>query len=263
MYQNDQPHHSHSLLIASPPKYRESLSTRLDDVSSLGQVVKKFNGLIDSNSFLQSDKQSEPKPRSQPIAIPKPGQRAPLLPLESEGESRAVERATAADPCFPPPSLASCCHSPATDVLPPSYSEDSELVCSQIAQQIEAGIKRAKGSTLDCNEVLIPLNLMQQVALDIVSSSEVEPTGLRGCLLYVGLEDPHSKEVRRIGCLRPIGQLANPVPTFELYLTLKQAHSGWLHQVSHKVLKLGRKSLVISDQYQLSKKKLFRSDRLS
>lgn len=150
-----------------------------------------------------------------------------------------------------------------TDPLP-SYSEitDSDFICGQIAEQIEAGIKRAKGTTLDCSEVLIPLNLMRQIAEDIVCSSEVEPTGLRGCLLYVGLED-HSKEMRRIGCLRPISQLSNPVPTFELYLTLKQAHSGWLHHVSHKVLKLGRKSLVISDQYQLSKKKLFRSDLFS
>lgn len=108
--------------------------------------------------------------------------------------------------------------------------------------------------------MLIPLNLMRQIAEDIVCSSEVEPTGLRGCLLYVGLED-NSKALRRIGCLRPISQLSNPVPTFELYLTLKQAHSGWLHHVSHKVL--GRKSLVISDQYILSKKKLFRSDLFS
>lgn len=153
--------------------------------------------------------------------------------------------------------------SPASDPLP-SYCEiaDPEFVSGQIAEQIEAGIKRAKGTTLDCSEVLIPLNLMRQIAMDIVSSSEVEPTGLRGCLLYVGLED-HCKELRRIGCLRPISQLSNPVPTFELYLTLKEAHSGWLHQVSHKVLKLGRKSLVISDQYQLSKKKLFRSDLFS
>lgn len=137
-----------------------------------------------------------------------------------------------------------------------------DFVTSQIAEQIEAGIKRAKGSALDCSEVLIPLNLMQQIAADIISSSIVEPTGLRGCLLFIGLED-HSKEYKRIGCLRPIGHLSNPVPTFELYLTLKQAQGGWLNAVSSKVLKMGRKSLVISDQYQLSKKKLFRSDLYS
>lgn len=132
-----------------------------------------------------------------------------------------------------------------------------EFVTAQIAEQIEAGLKRAKTSTLDCVEVLIPLNLTQQIALDVLSSSDSEPCGLRGCILYINFEDD-SKEVRSIGCVRPVG--SNPVPTFELYLTLKQANSGWLTAVSNRIWKsLGRKSIVISESYQLSKKRLFRS----
>lgn len=116
MYQNRHQTHSPSLLISSPPKYNESHSRLAihqhhdDDVSSLGQVVKKFNGLIDSSSFLQSDKvatvgsqqqqlpASSPtatKTRSDPIDIPKAGsQRLPHSPHEDddfrEGELPAL-----------------------------------------------------------------------------------------------------------------------------------------------------------------------------
>lgn len=101
MYQNSNHHHqphSPTLLISSPAKYNDS-RLLADDVSSLGQVVKKFNGLIDSSNFLQTDKvvvaaghqpQSDQEPdsesseatksqsRSEPIDIPKAGQRPPL-----------------------------------------------------------------------------------------------------------------------------------------------------------------------------------------
>ena len=142
----------------------------------------------------------------------------------------------------------------------PSYLEiaDAEFARQQIAEQIELAIKRAKTSTLSCLEVLIPLNLTSQVAQDVLSSSETEPCGLRGCILYISLENEH-KELQRIAVIRPAG--CNAVATFELFLTLKQANTGWLASVSTKVLKtLGRKSIVINESYQLSKKKLFRSD---
>lgn len=142
----------------------------------------------------------------------------------------------------------------------PSYLEiaDADFARQQIAEQIELAIKRAKTSTLSCLEVLIPLNLTSQVAQDVLSSSETEPCGLRGCILYISLENEH-KELQRIAVIRPAG--CNAVATFELFLTLKQANTGWLASVSTKVWKtLGRKSIVINESYQLSKKKLFRSD---
>jgi len=215
------------MILANPPPKFETV----EEVPSLGQVVKKFNGLIDS-SFLSSQDKNSPPNRSEPIDIPK-----------RDGPS----------PC-PPPSYDSWREDPL-----PTYMDvaNPEFVTAQIAEQIEAGLKRAKTSTLDCVEVLIPLNLTQQIALDVLSSSDSEPCGLRGCILYINFEDD-SKEVRRIGCVRPVG--SNPVPTFELYLTLKQANSGWLTAVSNRIWKsLGRKSIVISESYQLSKKRLFRS----
>lgn len=133
---------------------------------------------------------------------------------------------------------------------------DPEFVTRQIAEQIEAGIIKAK-SSLDICEVLIPLHLTQQIAQDVLNSSEIEPCGLRGCILYIILEDD-SKSTRKIGCVRPVG--SNPVPTFELFLTLKQASTGWLTTVSNKLFKTsGRKNVVISDEYVLSKRLLYRT----
>jgi len=230
-------------------------ATQFEDFSSLGQVVRKFNGLIDhsSNSFLSSP-QDKAVTRSDPIDIPKPGKQEPaILPcLDSfqEGMSHIMSGNMTTNPnCL--------------DALP-SYLEvaDPEFATQQIAEQIELAIKRAKTSTLSpCLEVLIPLNLTQQIAQDVLSSSDSEPCGLRGCILYVNLEDEHH-EVQRIAVVRPAG--SHTVATFELFLTLKLANSGWLNAVSNRVWKtLGRKSIVINESYQLSKRKLFRSDLYS
>jgi len=201
------------------------LNSRLpSEVSSLGQVVKKFNGsLIDS---LLTNNQEKQVTRSQPIDIPKPGRRSSLEE----------------DPL-------------------PSYLEvaDTEFAIEQIAEQIELAVKRAKTSCLSCLEVLLPLNLTRQVAQDVLSSSETEPCGLRGCVLYINYES-EEKETQRIAVIRPTGTNAQ-VATFELFLTLRQANSGWLSTVSSRVWKqLGRKTIVINESYQLSKRKLFRSD---
>lgn len=138
----------------------------------------------------------------------------------------------------------------------PTYMEvtDPEFVTSQIAEQIEAGIIKAKSSLGIC-EVLIPLHLTQQIAQDVLTSSEMEPCGLRGCILHIILEDD-SKSKRKIGCVRPVG--SNPVPTFELFLTLKQASTGWLAAVSKIFKAPGRKTVVISEEYALSKRLLYR-----
>lgn len=127
-------------------------------------------------------------------------------------------------------------------------------------------------------EVLIPCDLIKQIAQDVVASSETEPCGLRGCIMYINLEEDetsaasgrrnsssidgnyNSKEFRRITCIKPIG--SNPVPTFELTLNLKRCKTGWFNSVSsklfHNSLFGGKQPIVISDSYQLSKKKLFR-----
>jgi len=148
--------------------------------------------------------------------------------------------------------------------LPPSYDEvaDPESIVQQIAAKIERELKEAKRTSLDCGEVLVPCNLTHQIAQDVVTMSESEPCGLRGGVLFVNLEDSDNRELRRVGCIK-IGD-RNIVPTFEMYLNLKRTNSGWLNQVSNRLFRnFNRNSIVISESYQLSKKKLYRSDCIS
>lgn len=140
----------------------------------------------------------------------------------------------------------------------PEVSEP-ESVVRQIAEKIERELKEAKRTSLDCGEVLVPCNLTYQIAQDVVTMSESEPCGLRGCILYINLEELLTKELRHVGSIK-IGD-RNTVPTFEMYLNLKRTNNGWLNQVSSRLFRtFNRNSIVISDGYQLSKKKLYRSD---
>jgi len=151
--------------------------------------------------------------------------------------------------------------------LPPTYDEvasDPESIVQQIAAKIEERIREAKRTSLECGEVLVPCNLTQQIAHDVITMSESEPCGLRGGVLFVLLDGSGdttaNKELRRVGCVK----IGDPklVPTFEMYLTLKRTTSSWLNQVSNRLFRnfnsRSRDSIVISDSYQLSKKKLYR-----
>jgi len=145
--------------------------------------------------------------------------------------------------------------------LPPSYDEvaDRESIVLYIAAKIEHELKEAKRTSLECGEVLVPCNLTRQIAADVVTMSESEPCGLRGGILFVSLEggnDTSKDPLRSVGCVK-IGD-RNAVPTFELYLSLKRT-SSWLHQVSNRLFRnFNRDTIVISEMYKLSKKKLYR-----
>jgi hypothetical protein len=137
---------------------------------------------------------------------------------------------------------------------------EHESMCHLIAERIESCLKDAKSQILGCCEVLIPCSLTVQIAQDVIGMSESEPCGLRGCLLYINFEDKDH--------CRPIGEIKfgdrTTVPTFEMCLYLKRNNYSWLSIIALKILKnFGRQSLVISDGYKLSKRKLFRSVNIS
>lgn len=102
----------------------------------------------------------------------------------------------------------------------------------------------------------MPQNLTSKVAQDILSMSETEPCGLKGCLLYITLEEEN--KARKIASLK-FGE-KTIVPTFEMHLLLKRKHSDWLKAIAAKLFKnLIRDTHTLSDIYKLSKKKLFRN----
>ncbi|CAM1312291.1 DDIT4L (predicted) [Pycnogonum litorale] len=131
--------------------------------------------------------------------------------------------------------------------------------CHQLAERLESCLRDAKHSCLECNEVLIPLDLISNVTSDIQRMSSNEPCGLRGCVLFIHLEED-KKTSQRIGKVK----LDNDtVETFELHLKLKKERNGWKalkHMLPNFLQKFGKdSSIVISPLYSISKRKLFRS----
>lgn len=128
-----------------------------------------------------------------------------------------------------------------------------------LASKIEEALRRAKTESLQC-EVLVPCELLARIAKDIIRMSDHEPCGLKGCLIVINLEE--SKNL-----FRKIGKLKfdeDTVATFELHLTLRRDLGNWLSLKqlfpSRLLKKIGRTpTLVVSEAYTLSKKKLYRS----
>ena len=126
---------------------------------------------------------------------------------------------------------------------------------------------------LICSELLVPHMLTAHIAHDVIEMAECEPCGLRGCLLFICIEDnQHSKlkspssnshQKNSPNCLTPIssrllGEFAidpSVVPTFEVFLTLKRAAPNWFESIEHIIL--GKERIVLSEVYLLHKKKLY------
>lgn len=102
-----------------------------------------------------------------------------------------------------------------------SDCEDDSV--AQLALRLQAELRAAKSRHLACTEVLLPADLLNRVAADMVDMSEKEPCGIRGCSVFIEFEDEPGNS-RRIASLE-VG--ANTVSTFELYLTLRHDQTGW------------------------------------
>ncbi|KAG9511409.1 Heparan-sulfate 6-O-sulfotransferase 1-A [Fragariocoptes setiger] len=118
---------------------------------------------------------------------------------------------------------------------------DPDSVTYHIAQQIEFALRQAKqANCLNCCQVSIPCNLTYAIAQDILQMSETEPCGLRGCTLFINLEEKDS--CQRIASFK-FGDCYT-VATFEMFLTLKRVPTSWLNNVSNRILKnFGRNSI--------------------
>ncbi|XP_056156696.1 DNA damage-inducible transcript 4-like protein [Lampris incognitus] len=136
-------------------------------------------------------------------------------------------------------------------------SEDR--ACQQLAKMFENCLSRAKKTTLHCSSVLVPEKLTRRIARDVLRMASGEPCGLRGCVLYVHLEQEKGcKQLERI--------IYDPtvVPTFELTLVFKQDPSAW--PSLRDFLFIGtcfapgfRHVLKLSPGFRLVKKKLYSS----
>lgn len=110
-------------------------------------------------------------------------------------------------------------------------------------------------------EILIPCGQVMQIAHQVMDLARREPCGLRGCVLFISLEDKNK-------CQNLVRLVCDPttVSTFELYLTLKEDTRGWCVFKKFLITMSGRldkrkKKLelkLLCSGYQLSKKKLYR-----
>ncbi|OWF52635.1 DNA damage-inducible transcript 4-like protein [Mizuhopecten yessoensis] len=124
-------------------------------------------------------------------------------------------------------------------------------------------IKQALSSVGDDKfgcELLIPCGLVMCIARDIMASARKEPCGLRGCVLFINLEDKNK-------CQNLVKLYCDPttVSTFELYLTLKEDTRGWCKLKKFFIAISGyldkKKNLdlkFLCSGYGLDKKKLYR-----
>lgn len=71
-------------------------------------------------------------------------------------------------------------------------------------------------------EILLPHGLTVDIAKKVFQLAELEPCGLRGCLLYIEFE--LKEEKRKVSSIKCDPSIPS---TFELYLTLRQATNGW------------------------------------
>lgn len=122
-----------------------------------------------------------------------------------------------------------------------------------LSKRLEEEIRSAKRTHLSCGEVLLPCGLLQKIAEDVINTAESELYGVKGCTLYLLFEG--EEDCRRLSNFK-----VDPLTpsTFEVYLTFKQANAGWtfLPQFLKKITRGG--TVVISTEYELTKKKLYR-----
>lgn len=160
------------------------------------------------------------------------------------------------------------------------------MVTGHLAKVIEDQLREAREKRrMVCNELYIPKVLTKQIATKISRLAESEPCGLRGCFLYICIEETNNSASTNSGTA-PVGtafsgdqqqhsnsQLSSSavssrllaevsldpsmVPTFEVFLTLKRILPSWFEALENKLL--GKDRIVLSENYLLHKKKLYQN----
>ena len=105
--------------------------------------------------------------------------------------------------------------------------------------------------------IMLPQDLIQRLAKDIVYLSQSEPYGLRGCVLFVNLqsEENESERLGRIECNSHV------VSTFEVHVTLVEDVKRWCtlkDLVFRGLFSCKKEELYLSTEFKLAKKKLYR-----
>ncbi|XP_050294693.1 protein charybde-like [Anthonomus grandis grandis] len=131
---------------------------------------------------------------------------------------------------------------------------NAPAVIEALSKRLEAELKDAKNTHLMVEEVLLPNGLTRRIAQDIFKRADNEPYGLRGCILKINFEtEGVTRKISAFHC-----DPTTPA-TFEIYLTLKQNTASWNHFLPQFLKKITSGPVIISPDYQVELKKLYRS----
>ncbi|KAH9499593.1 DNA damage-inducible transcript 4-like protein [Bulinus truncatus] len=136
---------------------------------------------------------------------------------------------------------------------------ESEACCA-IQKDIEVAIIESCDKEDHC-QIIFPSNLMSRISQDILRMSVAEPCGVRGCAIYIKLEEKNKP--RNITTI--FGNPSTP-PTFEIHLTLKEDNRGWrkLQKVYLTIKSCIQRTKwtsmpkILCSAYQLEKRRLYR-----
>lgn len=137
-----------------------------------------------------------------------------------------------------------------------------------LANMLAAELRQARARYRSSNgqqqrapsEILLPAGILQAIARDVLAAAADEPCGIRGCVVYIDFDESNGRsngdKKQRIGAVKCDPYTVN---TFEMYLTLRP-HSSWTSKLPLFLQNLApRSTMVISQEYSLMKRKLFRS----
>ncbi|CAG9810805.1 unnamed protein product [Chironomus riparius] len=133
----------------------------------------------------------------------------------------------------------------------------NEAEIEHVRNVLMATLRDAKQRHLACTEVLLPCDMLERIAIDMLAASDEEACGIRGANIRIEFDNGDGSGSNEIAtCNTDL----NTVATFELRLTLKQEHSRskWISAIMPQFIRnLTRAStIVISRDYTLSKHKL-------
>ncbi|KAK9883820.1 hypothetical protein WA026_002019 [Henosepilachna vigintioctopunctata] len=132
------------------------------------------------------------------------------------------------------------------------YPEEAAIV-EALSKRLEDELRIARKEHF-FEEILLPHGLTLDIAKRVFRMAELEPCGLRGCILYIEIE--LKEERRKITTIKCDPSIPS---TFELNLLLKQSTNGWNLFLPQFLKKITRGTVMINPEYDLKKTKLYRS----
>ncbi|CAG5131363.1 unnamed protein product [Candidula unifasciata] len=144
------------------------------------------------------------------------------------------------------------------------YSDFSEMFDAQTCQDVQAEIEAAIQEAADkkiCSQMIYPPDLVSRITSDVLRLSVSEPCGLRGCAIYMILQE--KDRAFKLGTI-----FGNPLapPTFEIHLTLKEDDRSWkkLQKVYYTIRgcllnsQWSAMPKILCSSYHLEKRRLYR-----